>query len=108
MPAAPPDLDRGVTAALTGPAPRRVPACGRRRAPRTGRPVVAEGARVPPPPADRTFALALIGDGIGGSLTPAMHEEEGRAQGLSVTYRPVDLARLRLRGAPAPPAARRG
>jgi len=51
---------------------------------------------MPALPADRTVALALIGDGIGGSLTPAMQEEEGRAQGLSVTYRRVDLARLGL------------
>jgi len=41
---------------------------------------------------DRTFALGLVGDGIGASLTPAMHEQEGRAQGLSVTYRRIDLA----------------
>jgi len=45
---------------------------------------------------ERTFALALIGTGIGGSLTPAMQEREGRAQGLSVTYRRVDLAALGL------------
>src|SRR3954447_407074 len=51
---------------------------------------------MPALPADRTIALALIGDGIGGALTPAMQEEEGRAQGLSVTYRRVDLARLGL------------
>ena len=43
-----------------------------------------------------TFALALVGAGIGGSLTPAMHENEGRAQGLSVTYRRVDLEALGL------------
>lgn len=44
----------------------------------------------------RTFALALVGAGIGGSLTPAMQEGEGAAQGLSVTYRRVDLAALGL------------
>jgi shikimate dehydrogenase len=45
---------------------------------------------------DRTFALGLVGDGIGASLTPAMHEHEGRAQELSVTYRRIDLAALGL------------
>lgn len=44
----------------------------------------------------RTFALALVGAGIGGSLTPGMQEQEGRAQGLSVTYRRVDLVALGL------------
>jgi shikimate dehydrogenase len=45
---------------------------------------------------DRTFALGLVGNGIGASLTPAMQEQEGRAQGLSVTYRSIDLAVLGL------------
>jgi shikimate dehydrogenase len=47
-------------------------------------------------PDERTFALGLVGDGIGRSLTPAMQEREGRAQGLSVTYRTIDLAELGL------------
>ncbi|MBR0644730.1 shikimate dehydrogenase [Plastoroseomonas hellenica] len=38
----------------------------------------------------------LIGAGIGASLTPAMHEREGAAQGLRLVYRPIDLATLGL------------
>ncbi len=37
-----------------------------------------------------THALGLVGQGIQKSLSPAMHEQEGRAQGMSVTYRIVD------------------
>lgn len=37
-----------------------------------------------------SFVLGLVGAGIGASLTPAMHEREGRAQGLSVAYRSID------------------
>jgi shikimate dehydrogenase len=48
-------------------------------------------------PADRTsFALGLVGQGIGASLTPAMQEREGREQGLALTYRLVDSGRLGL------------
>jgi shikimate dehydrogenase len=46
--------------------------------------------------ADRTFVLGLVGAGIGASLTPAMQEREGRANGLSLTYRRVDSERLGL------------
>ena len=35
----------------------------------------------------------LIGAGIQRSLTPAMHEEEARAQGLRLHYQPIDLDR---------------
>jgi shikimate dehydrogenase len=43
-----------------------------------------------------SFVLGLVGSGIGGSLTPAMQEAEGRAQGLSLTYRRLDAAALGL------------
>jgi shikimate dehydrogenase len=43
-----------------------------------------------------SYVLGLVGAGIGASLTPAMHECEGREQGLSVAYRPIDLAALGL------------
>ncbi|MGB8433905.1 MAG: shikimate dehydrogenase, partial [Burkholderiales bacterium] len=35
--------------------------------------------------------LGLIGAGIGRSLAPALHEEEGRYHGLRVHYQLVDL-----------------
>ena len=38
----------------------------------------------------QSFALGLVGAGIGASLTPAMQEREGRAAGLSLTYRIID------------------
>jgi len=34
----------------------------------------------------------LIGHGIGGSLTPALHEAEGKAHGIDYRYHPVDTA----------------
>lgn len=40
--------------------------------------------------------LGLIGSGIQGSLTPAMHEQEGEALGLRVLYQKIDLDRLGL------------
>ncbi len=40
----------------------------------------------------------LIGQGIGGSLTPAMHEAEGRAQGLQYTYDRFDTGTDRFGG----------
>ncbi len=40
---------------------------------------------------------ALIGQGIGASLTPSMHEREGAEQGLRLVYRRVDLLALRCR-----------
>ena len=41
----------------------------------------------------RRLLLGLIGAGIGQSLTPALHEEEGAAQGLRVHYQTIDLDR---------------
>jgi shikimate dehydrogenase len=41
---------------------------------------------------------ALVGRGIGASLTPAMHEAEGRAQGISYTYDLFDTGTGRFRG----------
>jgi len=47
------------------------------------------------PPGARTSVLAgLIGSGIQASLTPAMHMEEGRAQGLQYRYELIDLDRI--------------
>lgn len=39
----------------------------------------------------RSILLGLIGSGIGGSLSPAMHEEEARRHGLTCVYRRIDL-----------------
>ncbi|MBN3739320.1 shikimate dehydrogenase [Burkholderia sp. Tr-20355] len=38
-----------------------------------------------------SFLIGLIGQGIGGSLSPAMHEEEGFRQGFGYVYRRIDL-----------------
>lgn len=38
-----------------------------------------------------SLVCGLIGTGIGRSLTPAMHEREGAAQGLRYVYRTIDL-----------------
>lgn len=46
--------------------------------------------------ATRSFLVGLIGAGIGGSLSPAMHEEEARRLGVSYVYRRIDLETLRL------------
>ncbi|SAK59804.1 shikimate dehydrogenase [Caballeronia ptereochthonis] len=43
-----------------------------------------------------SYLIGLIGSGIGGSLTPAMHEQEGRILGLNYVYRRIDLQALRL------------
>ena len=43
-----------------------------------------------------SFALGLVGAGIQASLTPAMQEREGRASGLSLTYRLIDTGELGL------------
>jgi shikimate dehydrogenase len=42
------------------------------------------------------FLVGLIGTGIQASLTPAMHEREGAAQGLRYMYRLIDLTTLGL------------
>jgi shikimate dehydrogenase len=41
-----------------------------------------------------SFLCGLIGSGIQGSLTPAMHEQEAAAQGLRCDYRLIDLEML--------------
>jgi shikimate dehydrogenase len=38
------------------------------------------------------FLVGLIGEGIQESLSPALHEEEARCQGLALQYRLIDLA----------------
>ncbi len=43
-----------------------------------------------------SYLIGLIGAGIGGSLSPAMHEEEGRRQGFNYVYRRIDLDALGL------------
>jgi shikimate dehydrogenase len=43
-----------------------------------------------------TYLLGLVGKDIGASLTPAMHEREGEAHGLRLTYRIIDAGRLGL------------
>ncbi|WP_434115128.1 shikimate dehydrogenase [Paraburkholderia caffeinilytica] len=43
-----------------------------------------------------SFLVGLIGAGIGGSLSPAMHEEEGSKLGLHYVYRRIDLEALKL------------
>lgn len=43
-----------------------------------------------------SYLCGLIGSGIGGSLTPAMHEQEGRELGFHYVYRRVDLEALKL------------
>ena len=50
----------------------------------------------------KSLLAGLIGYGIQGSLTPAMHEQEGAAQGLRYVYRRIDLQVLGL-GAEALP-----
>jgi shikimate dehydrogenase len=41
-----------------------------------------------------SFLVGLIGAGIQGSLTPAMHEREGDEQGFRYLYRKIDLEKL--------------
>ncbi len=43
-----------------------------------------------------SYLVGLIGYGIQGSLTPAMHEHEGDAHGLRYLYRKIDLQQLGL------------
>ncbi|MEK6423665.1 MAG: shikimate dehydrogenase [Burkholderia gladioli] len=46
---------------------------------------------------DKTsFLIGLIGQGIGGSLSPAMHEREGALQGFNYVYRRLDLDVLQM------------
>jgi shikimate dehydrogenase len=44
----------------------------------------------------RSVLVGLIGAGIGASRTPAMHEREGAAQGLTYIYKLIDLETLGL------------
>ncbi|CAN7609417.1 shikimate dehydrogenase [Paraburkholderia sp. DD10] len=44
----------------------------------------------------KSYLVGLIGSGIGGSLSPAMHEEEGGKLGLNYVYRRIDLEALKL------------
>lgn len=44
-------------------------------------------------PATRKVLVGLIGEGIQGSRSPAMHEEEARHAGLSLHYQLIDLSR---------------
>jgi shikimate dehydrogenase len=46
------------------------------------------------PNASTSYAVALIGRGIGQSRSPAIHESAARDLGLPLTYRLVDFARL--------------
>ena len=43
-----------------------------------------------------SYLVGLIGAGISGSLSPAMHEEEGSKLGLHYVYRRIDLEALKL------------
>jgi quinate/shikimate dehydrogenase (NAD+) len=43
-----------------------------------------------------SYLVGLVGSGIGGSLSPAMHEEEGSKLGLHYVYRRIDLEALQL------------
>jgi shikimate dehydrogenase len=54
--------------------------------------------RVPTVQSRDTFLVGLIGSGIQASLTPALHEHEGAAQGLRYIYRLIDLSTLSLGG----------
>ncbi|OLL32358.1 shikimate dehydrogenase [Burkholderia sp. SRS-W-2-2016] len=44
----------------------------------------------------QSYLVGLIGAGISGSLTPAMHEEEGSKLGLHYVYRRIDLDAQKL------------
>jgi shikimate dehydrogenase len=44
----------------------------------------------------RSLVCGLIGSGIQGSRAPALHEQEGEAQGLRLVYQRIDLERLGL------------
>jgi shikimate dehydrogenase len=47
-------------------------------------------------PIQRAFLVGLIGTGIRASRTPALHEQEGAAQGLRYIYKLIDLETLGL------------
>jgi len=52
----------------------------------------AAGAAARPSPAQK-FLVGLIGEGIQGSRSPALHEQEARDLGLALHYQLIDLAR---------------
>jgi shikimate dehydrogenase len=52
--------------------------------------------------ASQSIVVGLIGAGIQSSLSPAMHEREGAAQGFGYTYRLIDLDLLGLTAAALP------
>jgi quinate/shikimate dehydrogenase (NAD+) len=52
--------------------------------------------------AKQSILVGLIGAGIQSSLSPAMHEREGAAQGFGYTYRLIDLDLLGLTAAALP------
>lgn len=60
--------------------------------PRPTREPTTEPAWEPP----ISHSLFLLGEGIGASRAPALHEREGREQGMSVTYRLLDALVHRL------------
>lgn len=53
-----------------------------------------------------THSLFLLGEGIGASRTPALHEAEGAALGMPVSYRIVDALALGLTAADLPDVLR--
>jgi shikimate dehydrogenase len=69
--------------------------------PAPGRPMSALGAAATARDSASRL-IGLIGSGIGGSLTPALHEREARAQGLCCLYRIIDLDVLGLAAADTP------
>lgn len=46
--------------------------------------------------ASNPYLVGLVGQGVGPSLTPALHMAEGRAHGLDYVYRTIDLPTLGL------------
>lgn len=55
-----------------------------------------EGARSVPPTGAPRVRIGLVGRGIGASLSPVMHETEGRRLGLDYRYDLIDFDRLAL------------
>lgn len=45
-------------------------------------------------PIKESIVVGLIGDGIGASRTPAMHEAEGAAQGINYRYSLIDTEQM--------------
>ena len=52
--------------------------------------------------ADTSFLVGLIGDGIGPSLSPQLHEQEAAALGLRYVYRRIDIGGTGLSAADTP------